>query len=65
MHTTKEMEIIAENKGLWPTPDRLGYFGYNQSLSAYVEVLSYDKLLQYAKRRNRILFDKLNLPLVN
>src|SRR5205823_1177327 len=27
--TTKEVEIIAQNKGLWPTPDNLGYYGYN------------------------------------
>jgi hypothetical protein len=60
--TTKEVEIIAENKGLFRTPDNLGYFGYNQSLSAYVEIISYTKLLRDAKKRNRILFDKLHLP---
>jgi len=60
--TTKEVEIIAENKGLIPTPDNLGYFGYNQKLSAYVEIISYAKLLRDAKKRNRILFDKLHLP---
>jgi hypothetical protein len=60
--TTREVEIIAENKGMWPTPDSLGYFGYNQKLSAYVEIISYAKLLRDAKRRNRILFDKLHLP---
>lgn len=60
--TTQEVEIIAENKGMWPTPDNLGYFGYNAKLSAYVEIISYAKLLQDAKRRNKILFDKLHLP---
>lgn len=60
--TTQEVEIIAENKGMWPTPDNLGYYGYNPKLSAYVEIISYGKLLQDAKRRNRILFDKLHLP---
>lgn len=60
--TTKEVEIIAENKGMWSTPDNLGYYGYNPKLSTYVEIISYDKLLQDAKRRNRILFDKLHLP---
>jgi len=60
--TTKEVEIIAENKGMWPTPDNLGYFGYNAKLSAYVEIISYAKLLRDAKRRNKILFDKLHLP---
>jgi hypothetical protein len=59
--TTKEVEIIAQNKGLLPTPDQLGYYGYNPSLSAYVEIISYTKLLRDAKKRNRILFDKLHL----
>ena len=59
--TTKEVEIIAQNKGLLPTPDQLGYYGYNPSLSAYVEIISYTKL----KKRNRILFDKLHLPIAN
>ncbi len=61
--TTAAVEIIAENKGLLRTPDNLGYYGYNPTLSAYVEIISYTKLLQDAKKRNRILFDKLHLPL--
>ena len=61
--TTREVEIIAENRSLSRTPDNLGYFGYNPTLSAYVEVISYTKLLRDAKKRNKILFDKLNLPM--
>jgi hypothetical protein len=60
--TTKEIEIIAQNKGMLATPDNLGYYGYNPTLSAYVEIISYAKLLRDAKKRNRILFDKLHLP---
>ena len=60
--TTKEIEIIAQNKGMLPTPDNLGYYVYNPSLQAYVEIISYTKLLRDAKKRNRILFDKLHLP---
>ena len=60
--TTEEVEIIAQNKGYLSTPDNLGYYGYNPSLSAYVEVISYTKLLNDAKKRNRILFEKLHLP---
>ena len=63
--TTKEVEIIAQNKGMWPTPDNLGYYFFNQPLATYVEIISYTKLLQDAKKRNRILFDKLNLPVHN
>lgn len=60
---TKEVDIIAQNKGMLPTPDNLGYYVYNPSLQTYVEIISYTKLLRDAKKRNRILFDKLHLPL--
>ena len=60
--TTKAVEIIAENKGTLRTPDNLGYQGYNAALAAYVEIISYTKLVRDAKKRNRILFDKLHLP---
>lgn len=59
---TKEVEIIAENRSLWRTPDNLGFYGFNPALAAYIEIISYDKLLVDAKKRNRILFDKLHLP---
>lgn len=60
--TTKEVEIFAENKTLWPTRDNLGYYGYTPKLSAYVEIISYAKLIRDARRRDRILFYKLHLP---
>jgi hypothetical protein len=63
--TTQAVETIAQNKGMLSTPDNLGYYGYNPALSAYVEIISYTKLLQDAKKRNRILFDKLHLPVAN
>lgn len=37
------------------------YGGYYNK--AYVEIISYNKLMIDAKKRNRILFDKLYLPL--
>lgn len=49
----------AENAGLTKTQDGEGYFGFNPSRGAYVEVISYDKLLKDAKQRNQVLFDKL------
>jgi hypothetical protein len=48
--------------GLNPTSDGLGYFGYNPNYKAYVEVISFDGLLNSAKQRNRAFFDKLGLP---
>jgi hypothetical protein len=44
------------------TPDNLGYYGFNPTLNAYYEVISYRKLLADAQKRNRILFEKLNIP---
>ena len=59
---TKKISAIAENYNLTKTPDGLGYFGFNQKLSAYVELISYTKLIEDAKKRNKILFDKLHIP---
>lgn len=52
----------AEVASLIRTQDGQGYFGYNQPRGAYIEVISYDKLLKDAKQRNQVLFDKLFSP---
>lgn len=44
------------------TVDKLGYFGYHKTYNSYVEVISFDRLLNMAKERNRAFFDKLGLP---
>lgn len=44
------------------TSDGLGYFFYQSNFNAYVEVLSFDRLVKGAKERNRSFFDKLGLP---
>ncbi|MDR2221827.1 MAG: hypothetical protein LBE34_03710 [Flavobacteriaceae bacterium] len=44
------------------THDKLGYFGYNENLKNYIEVISFDRLLNRAKDRNKAFFDKLGLP---
>lgn len=59
---TQSMRDSAEGRGLTETQDREGYFGFNSAYGAYVEVISYDKLLKDAKQRNRALFDKLFEP---
>lgn len=56
---TPSMHDSAKGAGLILTQDREGYFGYVPSYGAYVEVISYDKLLKDAKQRNQVLFDKL------
>ncbi len=45
-----------------PCHGALGYFGYRKNMNAYVEVISFDKLVGAAKERNRAFFDKLGLP---
>jgi hypothetical protein len=44
------------------TSDGLGYFFYHKVFSAYVEVISFDRLVNSARERNRAFFDKLGLP---
>lgn len=59
---TPRLKETAQNYQLTETPDSQGFFGFNISLRAYVEVITFDKLLSDAEKRNRILFAKLNLP---
>lgn len=59
---TPHMEECAKMKDLKLTHDQMGYFGYNSNFNAYIEVISFDKLIISAKRRNRAFFDKLGLP---
>lgn len=44
-----------------PMPDRMGYYRYNEKLNAYIEILSYPKIINDAQKRNKILFDKLGI----
>lgn len=59
---TSSLEDKLIDMSAFKTPDNLGYYGFNQSLNAYYEVISYRKLLDDAKKRNRVLFEKLGLP---
>ncbi|GAA0967940.1 hypothetical protein GCM10009555_012490 [Acrocarpospora macrocephala] len=45
-----------------PTDDGMGYFGYHEHFNAYIEVISFDRLLSVANQRNRAFFDVLDLP---
>jgi hypothetical protein len=54
---------IIENKDFKKTPDGMGYFYFHKEYNAYIEIISYQKLLKDAKKRNRILFDKLGLSI--
>ena len=52
----------CKNWDLTATADHMGYFGYNKNYSAFIEVISYNRLVQSAKERNKAFFDKLGLP---
>jgi len=58
---SEDLILDAQNAGLHKTPCGTGFFGYNPipDLNCYVEVTSYNKMLADAKKRNRVLFDKL------
>jgi hypothetical protein len=59
---TPSVRQQCEMLDLTPTPDHLGYFGYRARFKAYLEVISFDQLLNAAKERNKAFFDKLGLP---
>lgn len=52
---------IAENQDFKEIPDRMGYYKYHDKKHAYIEILSYDKIIDDSEKRNRILFDKLGI----
>jgi len=59
---TLALRTIAEDAGMIPSPDSQGYFFFNRNLNTYLEVMSFNKLVDDAKKRNAAFFDKLNLP---
>ncbi len=60
---TSKLENKLIDMSATKMPDNQGYFGFNPNLDAYYEVISYGKMLNDAKKRNRILFERLNVPL--
>jgi len=59
---TSSMIERCERSDLTVSSDLMGYFGFHKAYKAYIEVISYDKLVNTAKERNRAFFDRLNLP---
>ena len=58
---TSKMEPFIDQYSFTQTPDALGYYNYNKSYNAYFEILSYDKILHDAKKRNKVFFEKLGI----
>lgn len=59
---TPTIKVRCDLFNLKVTADKLGYFGYNDNFNAYIEVISFDRLLNMATERNKAFFDKLGLP---
>ncbi len=59
----EQLKTVLKRKTMKITPDERGMFGFFDSHKAYIEVISYDKMLGDAIKRNKILFEKLQLPL--
>lgn len=58
---TSSIRDILDVRNYKPLLDNQGYIFYNDNLNTVIEVISFDKLLRDAKKRNLILFKKLNL----
>ena len=41
--------------------DKVGYYCFNDKMNSYIEILPYNKIINDANKRNRILFEKLGI----
>lgn len=57
----EKIHEFAKGFSLTESADGEGYFGYSSGYRAYVEVMSYRKLITDAKMRNKIFFKKLGI----
>lgn len=60
---TPRIRQIAKSRDFTTMPDNEGYFSYHKASGCYIEILSFDKILSDAKKRNRAFFDKLQIPM--
>lgn len=58
---TKKLKAYAKDSGFRPLPSGDGFFAFNDNYNMYIEIMSFDKILNDSRERNRVLFDKLNI----
>ena len=58
---TDPIKEMVESIGYKKMPEGNGYFTFNDNYKAYIEVISFEKVISDAKKRNQILFDKLKM----
>lgn len=61
---TETIEARCQMLDLTITSDHMGYFGFHKQFKSYIEVISFDRLVNSAKERNRAFFDRLGLPTI-
>ncbi|HWB07564.1 MAG TPA: ATP-binding protein [Verrucomicrobiales bacterium] len=60
---TPKLEQFAKDAGVFFTVEpKMRVVGYHPEYGVYIEILSLQKVLDDAKKRNRVLFRKLGLP---
>lgn len=59
---TEKLRGQIELLDLTPMPDGQGFFQFHKKLNAYLELVSYTKMVTDAKKRNAVFFDMLKLP---
>ncbi len=59
---TKSARDMAEEYGFRDTPDGVGMFNLHSNFNAHIELIPFEKMVDDAEKRNRILFETLNLP---
>jgi hypothetical protein len=59
--TNKVKEWLFGTKEFKEMPDGKGWYRWFDNNNLYIEVISWDKLLQDAEMRNRVFFDKLGI----
>jgi hypothetical protein len=55
------LKEILETLDAFPTHDNQRYYGFQKTFGIHYEVGDYDKLLNDARKRNRVFTDKLSL----
>lgn len=58
---TPRIQQIAANRDFTLMPDGQGYFQFHRNSGCYIEILSFDKVLNDAKKRNRSFFERLQI----
>jgi hypothetical protein len=60
---TPRIRTLAATMDFTRMSDNEGYFTFHKTEGCYIEIMSYDKVLSDAKRRNRAFFEHLQIPI--